>query len=105
MSGCTCTARCRRTASYGRKLVETMARPFVCAMAQRTISSGNLLRNSALALAIRSGVIENDEDCDLSGPQPAPLSAEPGRTNPQSVRQGCVPSQSGSARAEVHFQY
>jgi hypothetical protein len=30
---------------------------FACAMAQRTISSGDLARNSALALEIWSGVI------------------------------------------------
>src|SRR6185312_1349897 len=58
MSGCTCTARCKMTASYGRKFVETIARPFVWAMAHFTISSGDLPRNSALALVIRSGLIE-----------------------------------------------
>src|SRR5688572_19984146 len=52
MSGCTCTHKCRMTASYGRKFVETMARPFACEIAQRTISSAGLSRNSAFALAM-----------------------------------------------------
>src|SRR5690349_943199 len=57
MSGCTCVARCSMTASYGRKFVETMARPFACAMAHFTISSAGWERSSALAWVIWSGVI------------------------------------------------
>jgi hypothetical protein len=45
--GCTCTARCRITASYGRKFVETMARPLACEIAQRVMSSGEACRSSA----------------------------------------------------------
>src|SRR5437899_2068087 len=57
MSGWTCAHRCRTTASYGRKFVDTMARPLAWAMAHFTISSGALERNSELALEICSAVI------------------------------------------------
>src|ERR1041385_4399126 len=57
MSGCTSVQRCSTTASKGRKFVETMARPRACAMAQRTMSSAGLSRNSALAFAIWSAVM------------------------------------------------
>src|ERR1700761_6747528 len=57
MSGCTCVARCKITASYGRKFVETIARPFAWAMAHFTISSGDLERNSAFAFEICSAVM------------------------------------------------
>ena len=44
-------------ASYGRKFVDTIARPFAWAMAQRVTSSGEWLCSSPLAWAIWSGVM------------------------------------------------
>src|SRR6478735_5681139 len=49
MSALACVARWSTTASYGRKLVETIAWPGAWAMAQRTISSGDLAASSALS--------------------------------------------------------
>src|SRR6185312_5104064 len=59
MFDCTCVQRCKITASYGRKFVETMARPSACAMAQRVISSGDRDRNSALHLVICAAVMNS----------------------------------------------
>src|SRR5512146_3339824 len=61
MPGCACTARCRITASYGRKLVDTMARPWACATAQRTISKGDLVRSSAFQRFSSAEVMTSEE--------------------------------------------
>src|SRR6266545_1538782 len=77
MSGCTCTQRCKMTASYGRKLVETMARPFARARAQRTMSSGVLWRNSAFQLVIGSGFIFGKSTTAVDPRQHASFGAGP----------------------------
>src|SRR6478736_5273924 len=57
MSACTCVATWSTTASYGRKLVDTIARPGAWAMAQRTISSGDLSLSPALSWASSAEVM------------------------------------------------
>src|SRR6186713_3321734 len=59
MSGCACTHRCRITASYGRKFVETMALPSAWATAHLMTSRADLSCNSTLALEIWSGVMQS----------------------------------------------
>src|SRR5512138_3694189 len=59
MFDCTCVQRCSTTASYGRKLVETTARPSDSATAHRIISSGLFLRSSIFQCDICSVVIRN----------------------------------------------
>ena len=57
MSGWSWVTKCKITASYGRKLVETMARPPERSSPQRTMSSGDWDLRAALAACSSAGVI------------------------------------------------
>src|SRR5688500_13903193 len=81
MSGWAWTAKCRIAASYGRKLVETIARPFARANAHLMISSGAAARSSLFQRVSSVGVtvmmvIERNQRAVLSPPHVCTVSGE-----------------------------